>query len=1107
MSHSTCAGIVNAAFEVLEPRRLLSVTPPLGLPTSISGGDSIDGAIYVDPNGDFETADFDLDSRSPRPGIDAASDVLLYTMAVDVAGSYTITVGRDDPGSSLDTVLAVYDQSQSFMAIAADDDGGPGLRDSELTVALDADQLYVIGIASFNNATTGEVFLEVNGPAQSEINVPISAGLGFGIVNDATLSDFDDVEYYRFTAPANATGIAGDVTVEPQAGSNLNASVSLYDGSGDLLGVAYSAGGPGGDAVIDLAGIGLLPGETFFVRVGTDTLVASAGTYDLEIDLDVVPEGLPGRAPIPEDTIYPGPDGGFDDDDFGIISALEPSLNFAGDVDSYLFAAAAAGTYRFDVDGVAGNILPAVGVYDALTGDVIDATGSSINLASATATLAEGQQVIVAFAGSDGLGIGDLDVNIIGPDSSVTAVGFDGFGDAELVDSLSDGRDADYVEFTVPNQVDPDGTVRLLLDNAAPADDFVLALYDDADNLLAFDDDLSGLGESFDASDVPGGWVANATYTLRVGTASYGDLASPDTPYTLAFDFDGPLSALPETRTTANGILVPFGPTGTSPDTQSFDAELGLVLPESLPANNAFFFGGDNIFGDDFTFTVAADDSSNVAPIAAVYDADTGSRLAFTPFAGPAGGSVNLFFDGNQGQRYVLVVSSALVNGLPPSGGISIDVDYGGSPFAGPELTLDADGDSSTAFAGLGGFGQVFNNQFSVPATADGTGTITLSPNGSADFEIYAFDDAGTIIGQSRSGGPGEDEVVNLSGLTPGQDVFLSFMAQDYGAPGGNDGTLSVDLDVTRVPDAPAMAPDLRINDDSGVDPDDNITNLPDGVPTFGFMNFNDEPVFPRLLRDGVVVSGGGFELAANSSVLFDDNTGPLVDGTYEYTLTFAFTSDGPQSDPSPAEVVTIDTQGPQFGDFSFEINETSFGGHLFFLDFDETLGRDLTPADLSVTGAFNGPLPSSDFTVDSIGSGLNNVVYDPTGDFDILPDDAYQFRVETGTITDVAGNDNELYFGFASFLQGDATRDETVNLSDFLTLRRNFGQSGALFTEGDFNYDGTVNLSDFLILRRNFGVSLFESAPPPSLFGDDDGKNPDGRNERFAVPPVSARY
>ena len=53
----------------------------------------------------------------------------------------------------------------------------------------------------------------------------------------------------------------------------------------------------------------------------------------------------------------------------------------------------------------------------------------------------------------------------------------------------------------------------------------------------------------------------------------------------------------------------------------------------------------------------------------------------------------------------------------------------------------------------------------------------------------------------------------------------------------------------------------------------------------------------------------------------------------------------------------------------------------------------------------------------------------------------------------------------------GDANGDGSVDLSDFVVLRNNFGgDTGVDFTTGDFNRDGVVDLADFVILRNNFG-------------------------------------
>jgi hypothetical protein len=89
---------------------------------------------------------------------------------------------------------------------------------------------------------------------------------------------------------------------------------------------------------------------------------------------------------------------------------------------------------------------------------------------------------------------------------------------------------------------------------------------------------------------------------------------------------------------------------------------------------------------------------------------------------------------------------------------------------------------------------------------------------------------------------------------------------------------------------------------------------------------------------------------------------------------------------------------------------------------------------------------------------------------FDLPASGFYTLRVGRDF---VSGSGPDETFGLAwdagVAIPGDANGDGTVNLSDFLVLRRNFGQSVG-FAGGDFNGDGTVNLSDFLILRRNFG-------------------------------------
>jgi Ca2+-binding RTX toxin-like protein len=128
---------------------------------------------------------------------------------------------------------------------------------------------------------------------------------------------------------------------------------------------------------------------------------------------------------------------------------------------------------------------------------------------------------------------------------------------------------------------------------------------------------------------------------------------------------------------------------------------------------------------------------------------------------------------------------------------------------------------------------------------------------------------------------------------------------------------------------------------------------------------------------------------------------------------------------------------------------------------------------------------PGGFYTFTDLAPALFRVFQQPVTDLELIRpgagDNSYLLRSLDGrnfTDIDFANAEPE------STLPGDANGDGTVNLSDFLILRRNFGtnpQDGA--ASGDFNGDGTVNLSDFLILRRNFGQS--QDTPPPAESSD----------------------
>ena len=100
-------------------------------------------------------------------------------------------------------------------------------------------------------------------------------------------------------------------------------------------------------------------------------------------------------------------------------------------------------------------------------------------------------------------------------------------------------------------------------------------------------------------------------------------------------------------------------------------------------------------------------------------------------------------------------------------------------------------------------------------------------------------------------------------------------------------------------------------------------------------------------------------------------------------------------------------------------------------------------------------------------------------GIWDIYELQNLNFSFDTDEIMDVEADGNyyeqialgvkDLAIDYWKWTPGDADKDGSVGFADFLTLGRNFGESGKTWEEGDFNGDGQVSFPDFLLLRRNW--------------------------------------
>ncbi|MEL7237427.1 MAG: hypothetical protein AAGK78_01085, partial [Planctomycetota bacterium] len=172
---------------------------------------------------------------------------------------------------------------------------------------------------------------------------------------------------------------------------------------------------------------------------------------------------------------------------------------------------------------------------------------------------------------------------------------------------------------------------------------------------------------------------------------------------------------------------------------------------------------------------------------------------------------------------------------------------------------------------------------------------------------------------------------------------------------------------------------------------------------------------------------------------------------------------------------------------------------HTVSLRFDQDVSASLDNGDVQIRNTLTNDVFATELLSFEAASDVFTAVFgvaDQTGTLSspaggILPTGNYVAEI-LGTIESAGGElapQTSLPFGF---LQGDATRDGTVDLGDFLVLRTNFNDNVAGFSNADFDYNGVVDLQDFLLLRGNFGTSL--PGGSGSLFGGDNGGDDDER-------------
>ena len=351
-----------ASVEPLEPRRLLSG----------SGGEPEGGP--GDPNDQIAEADdrFAIGPDGVSTGtfsINPADDVDMFEFDLFRGVDYAFDIDVIN-GTNLDTYLRLFDLNG--VEVAVDDDGNapgePSSRDSYLTYRppVGTSGRYFLGVSSFPNTQydpiggTGDVdgsppddvgdytltvtFEQSDDPVDFGDQIVEATPIAVGASSGVRQIDPSEVDVYEFTAAAGEV-IAFEVD---HVGGNLNALLRLFDADGRLItsndGSAQAPGEPASD-------------EPFLER-----RFETAGTYYLGVSTsgnaqyDIVTGGGDQSASTFGSYVLRLASGDTND---GTGEAAQTTLggeffagiDFAGDVDTYRFAAGAGTVASFFFGG------------------------------------------------------------------------------------------------------------------------------------------------------------------------------------------------------------------------------------------------------------------------------------------------------------------------------------------------------------------------------------------------------------------------------------------------------------------------------------------------------------------------------------------------------------------------------------------------------------------------------------------------------------------------------------------------------------------------------------------------------------------------------------
>ncbi len=455
------------------------------------------------PGASFVALD-DAGLGAVREAIGVPGEADAFFLVAPVTGRMTLTQTAA-PGSSLDSLVSVF--NSSGVLLASDDDGGGGLN-SQVQLEVVAGETYLVratGRVHSRLAAGGALVVDpVLSTGAYELQLvtddfPETFATAASLTLDRTGSGSQtgqvekagDVDVFGFVAP-----VSGEWTVvqTPAAGSSLTGSLAVFTAGQVLLGRDHDHG-----QGVSQVRIPVTQGQAYFVRVAGAG--PRTGRYLLTFAVDDVPDTFAGAR------LVSLAGSGF--------ASLSGAIGVPGDGDLYRFVAPAAGEVVVTQSAASGTALDSLlSAFD--TGHVLlarnDDDGHSLN-SHLRLPVAAGQAYFLQAAGF-GASTGRYDLTLALDDFADTTAGaafvpLDAAGSGRQAGSIGPRGDVDLFRFVAPV------TDRLpLILNAAPGSTFDgrLQVFDGTGHLLADDDDSAG---GFN-SQVQLGVVAGQTYVVQV---------------------------------------------------------------------------------------------------------------------------------------------------------------------------------------------------------------------------------------------------------------------------------------------------------------------------------------------------------------------------------------------------------------------------------------------------------------------------------------------------------------------------------------------------------------------------------------------------------------